>query len=399
MGGSPVIQFAHFSVKEYLTSDRLAKAKGAVSRFHVSMISAHTIVAQACLGVLLHFDENITEDDLEDFPLAEYAAEQWVNHARFEDVVAKVQDGVKRLFDPGKSHLSVWDWIYNPGYRALRSKRHKSPVKASATPLHYAAFCGMHDIATFLIIEHSQDVHARRGFIREETPLHVASAGGFVELACVLLKHGADIEARDGDDTSPLELATINVHLEFIRFLLQHGADVNARNKQRLTPLFWASRWEIPSAAQVLLENGAEVNARSDYHQTPLHRAKVAEVVQVLVDHGADADAQDSLYQRTPLHLASQDARVDVVRALLENGADANARDDTNMTPAHLASSSYDSYMEEEVLSIVRLLLQYGSDIHVVDDFGETAFMRATIGKYQRVMQLLMENGAEDHRK
>ena len=78
------------------------------------MISAHTIVAQACLGVLLHLDENITEDGLEDFPLAEYAAEHWVKHARFESVASKVQDGMKRLFDPSKSHLSVWDWIYGP---------------------------------------------------------------------------------------------------------------------------------------------------------------------------------------------------------------------------------------------------------------------------------------------
>jgi hypothetical protein len=73
--GPPVIQFAHFSVKEYLTSKRLAETKDTISHFHVSMTPAHTIVAQACLGVLLHLDENITKDSLKDFPLAEYAAE------------------------------------------------------------------------------------------------------------------------------------------------------------------------------------------------------------------------------------------------------------------------------------------------------------------------------------
>jgi hypothetical protein len=104
--GPPVIQFAHFSVKEYLTSTRLAETKDIISRFHVSMTPAHTIVAQACLGVLLHLDENITRDSLKDFPLAKYAAEHWVDHARFENVSSKVQDGMKRLFDPSKSHLS-----------------------------------------------------------------------------------------------------------------------------------------------------------------------------------------------------------------------------------------------------------------------------------------------------
>jgi hypothetical protein len=72
------------------------------------MTHAHTIVAQACLGVLLHLDENITKYSHEDFPLAYYAAEHWVDHARFENVSSKVEDGMKRLFDPSESHFSVW---------------------------------------------------------------------------------------------------------------------------------------------------------------------------------------------------------------------------------------------------------------------------------------------------
>jgi len=85
--GSPVIQFSHFSVKEYLSSSRFAEKRDTISlRYHVSMTSAHTIVVQACLGILLHLDENITRDSLIEFPLAEYAAEHWVGHARFEGV-------------------------------------------------------------------------------------------------------------------------------------------------------------------------------------------------------------------------------------------------------------------------------------------------------------------------
>jgi hypothetical protein len=100
---SPVVQFAHFSVKEYLTSERLAKTNDIISCFHVSMTPTHTIVAQACLGILLDLDENITRDGLEDFPLVEYAAERWVGHALFENVSPNVQDGMKRLFDPAEA--------------------------------------------------------------------------------------------------------------------------------------------------------------------------------------------------------------------------------------------------------------------------------------------------------
>jgi len=90
VNGSSIIQFAHFSVKEYLTSKRLAESKGTISRFHVSMTLAHTMIAQVCLGVLLHIDEGITKDDLKRFPLAKYAAEHWVGHAQFQDELPNV---------------------------------------------------------------------------------------------------------------------------------------------------------------------------------------------------------------------------------------------------------------------------------------------------------------------
>jgi len=74
---SDVIQFSHFSVKEFLTSSRLAETTGTISRYHVSNTPAHTLITQACLGILLHLDETITSNRLKNFPLAEYAAQHW----------------------------------------------------------------------------------------------------------------------------------------------------------------------------------------------------------------------------------------------------------------------------------------------------------------------------------
>ena len=389
----PVIQFAHFSVKEYLTSGRLAEAKDTVSRFHVSMTPAHTIVAQACLGVLLHLDENITEDSLEEFPLAKYAAEHWVKHAQIESVSSKLQDGMKQLFDPGKNHLSVWGWIHDPddGSNDLRSE---SPAKDSAMPLHYAAFWGIHDMATFLIVEHSKDVNAR-GFYRDETPLLVTVRRGNVQVARVLLENGADREARDRYDWSPLERASGGGNLELIQVLLEHGADPNARDARGRSLLYLSSDWGRPAVVLTLLKHGADVKARDNEEDTPLHRAKVEQVAQLLLEHGADANALDSKDQ-TPLFLSLKYG-VGIVRVLLEHGSDANARDAINVTPLHRASES--DLQEEEQLDIVRLLLQYGSDIHALDDRGRTPFMRATEGENGPIMQLLLENGAEDHRK
>jgi ankyrin repeat protein len=496
--GSPVIQFAHFSVKEYLTSTRLAETKDSLSRFHVSMTPAHTIVAQACLGVLLHLDENITEESLRDFPLAEYAAEHWVGHAQIENVSPKVQDGMKRLFDPSKCHLSVWGWIYSldpedPGLIFDRSGRR---VEARATPLHYAAACNMHDIAMFLIVEHSQDVNAR-GFIMEQTPLHVSSRLGHVEIIRLLLKRGADIEARDDSGRSPLDRVAQEGHVELAHVLLEHGADANAQEEEKCTPLYWASFAGQLAVAQVLLSHGTDVAAECRDNQTPLHVARDGEVARLLLEHGADANALD-IKNRTPLHSVSELGRVGAARVLLEHGVDANAqdkewctplylasaagelaivqlllnhgadvttqcknnetplhravkdgvsrlllehgadanaldiknqtplhrvsqfgcegaarvllehgvdpnaRDANNATPLHLASNPeffryIGVYVRVDYLGVVRLLLYYSSDVHARDDEGRTPFMRATAKEDHKMMQLLLEHGAEDH--
>ena len=50
-GRSRLVQFSHFSVKEFLTSPRLAIGSGEVSNYHIDLEPAHTILGQACLGV------------------------------------------------------------------------------------------------------------------------------------------------------------------------------------------------------------------------------------------------------------------------------------------------------------------------------------------------------------
>ena len=106
---SPLIHFSHFSVKEFMTSSRFAGKRDTVShRYHISMLPAHTHIAQACLGILLHLDEKVTRDDLQKSSLVGYAAEHWVGHARFEGVSEIVEEGMKQLFDASKRHFAVW---------------------------------------------------------------------------------------------------------------------------------------------------------------------------------------------------------------------------------------------------------------------------------------------------
>ncbi|KAH9028671.1 hypothetical protein EDB85DRAFT_1867732, partial [Lactarius pseudohatsudake] len=46
---SPVVQFSHFSVKEFLMSDRLATSTKGLSRYHIVLEDANTVISRACL--------------------------------------------------------------------------------------------------------------------------------------------------------------------------------------------------------------------------------------------------------------------------------------------------------------------------------------------------------------
>jgi hypothetical protein len=97
--GSPVVQFSHFSVKEFLTSDRLANSTEDLSLYHVIPHAAHTILARASLSVLLYIPGCVDKNSIKKFRFAQYAAQHWVDHARFENVSSSIQGAMELLFD------------------------------------------------------------------------------------------------------------------------------------------------------------------------------------------------------------------------------------------------------------------------------------------------------------
>ena len=107
-GDFQVVQFSHFSVREFLTLDRLACSSGDVSRYHIVLKPAHTILAQACLGVLLRLDNHVNMDKVTAIPLIEYAARHWFDHIRFENVALHTRDTMEYFFDADKPHWTPW---------------------------------------------------------------------------------------------------------------------------------------------------------------------------------------------------------------------------------------------------------------------------------------------------
>src|SRR6266849_1845502 len=242
-GDSRVVQFSHFSVKEFLTSPRLATASGEASNYHIDSGPAHSILAQACLGVLLQIQDDVDGHTPEVHP-ARYAAEHWATHAKFGEVPSRLQKGMKYLFDADKPHFKMWLALYdidtNTGGGAAIywfGPSNKSP----AVPLYYAALCGFHDLVQHLITKHPQDVNADGGYYVR--PLVAALAGEHFQAADLLRHSGADLDVRDQFGCSPLHGAAHSGNFDVVRILIEYDpAAINAREVDRWTPLFWASR-------------------------------------------------------------------------------------------------------------------------------------------------------------
>ena len=350
-GDSRVVQFSHFSVKEFLTSDRLALAVGDISFHHIAPAPAHTILAQACLGVLLCPDDTSWETFVQRFPLAEYAGQHWVDHALFENVSSRVKDGIEKLFDKDQPHFSRWvqHCELDSFYLWLE------PSLREAAPMYYAAFCGFLDVMEKLIREHPEHVGARGGPLG--TALHAASRMNRLKAVKSLLRHGADVNATGMLGQAPLLFASSVGHLEVVRWLLQHDADVNAKAEDGWTSLHLAA-WEGHS-----------------------------ETIQTLLNHNADTTSlnNDSL---TPLHLASSYGHIDAVGVLLNCGANPEARDKAQWTSLHFASSKGN-------LDIASLLLEHGAEVDVEDKDSKTAYQIALDEGHDEVAQLLLAHGAE----
>ena len=285
-GDSRMVQFSHFSVKEFLTANRLADPIRDVSRYHIQLEAAHTILAQACLSVLFGLDDNIDCYKIENFPLAQYAAEYWDTHAQVENVSSRIKDGMNCLFDAEKPHLATWLWIYDelrPGLSMLTM----CPEKPRAVPLYYAARLGFRDLAKHLIASHPEHVNARALGGNELTPMHIAAVFGHIDILSLLLENGADLEGSDRFIMTALHRASLEGRLESVRCLLDHGANIEAQNIYGWTPLHCAARMrDRIQVVRLLLERGADVSARDKDGETPSQLAVEQEVVELLSKYG-----------------------------------------------------------------------------------------------------------------
>ena len=118
--------------------------------------------------------------------------------------------------------------------------------------------------------------------------------------------------------------ASKNGHLEIVKVLIRLGANVNAKDECDWTPLHYAASNGKIDILKYLIDHGAQVDMiLGKYGNTPLHAASkgkgVIEVAKSLIEHGAKVDIKNE-FGHTPLHTAAEKGKIDAVKCLIEHG-------------------------------------------------------------------------------
>ncbi|XP_070552782.1 putative ankyrin repeat protein RF_0381 isoform X1 [Ptychodera flava] len=240
------------------------------------------------------------------------------------------------------------------------------------TALHYATKNNNIDMVRSLLERGAiVNVDNNIGF----PPLHFAVRDGYLECMRALLEHGANPNKRYVMfNTSFHEIHCVqNDSAESLELLLKFGANTEARDAKGLTALHHACQGGLYQFVKVLLEYGANVN--SETPPLPGYRGRFtvlryavmsgdSEICRLLLGYGADPDICD-MKNVAPIHVATQQGYTDIVQYLLEYGADVMLKNNTGKQPLHRACiSGGDTRM-------LLLLLQYGADPNIVTDVGE----------------------------
>jgi ankyrin repeat protein len=211
---------------------------------------------------------------------------------QFFDAIER--NDIARLTELLKSGFNVNVWDHN-GY----------------TGLYWATNKNLLPVVEFLL-RHGADPN---GGIRK--PLTVAARSGYIDIAKLLVAHGARIEYRPGDN--PLVSAAWAGHVDMVKLLVIHGAD-----PKRPKAIIMASRGCRIDVVRELISAGADVNQK-DKFTAPLIAA-----TEMATKHG-------------------KQACIPLIRLLLDNGADVSVRD-------HRGLSARDYALRSENQELLRLI-------------------------------------------
>ncbi|GIZ46777.1 hypothetical protein CKM354_000988900 [Cercospora kikuchii] len=387
--GETCVTLAHFSVQEYLQSDRILSSRSGAAFFKVGEQESHSYVADSCFVYLECYTKEATRDIKPEsmelrFPLVEYARKHWHRHSQRraeESLEAEIrllssEEKVQRIW---KSRFGLEIVAYLGWPQAVRrlccDTTYRNSIMGTdvlGRALHYTVRQGTHEVVAILI-EAGADVDWTGSDGR--TSLAEAVRRGDHAIVKVLLEAGASANLGVNGVNGLCYLwrgscdnYAIKSQVAIIETLLEAGADLNQTlDFHGPTGLREAAAHGHDAIVKTLLGAGLNVNDKRRDGRTALMQAAIrghVAVVKVLLDAGAVVDLLDKC-GRSALLLALQGGHADaveVIELLIQRGACVNARTRKGHTPLALAKQVVPTRGDGKQLQrIIRLLVKHGA--------------------------------------
>ncbi|KAJ2736937.1 phosphate system positive regulatory protein pho81 [Coemansia sp. BCRC 34962] len=220
--------------------------------------------------------------------------------------------------------------------------------------------------------------------INERTLAHEAAIHGSLAILRAAVKGGCDADEPDYYARRPIHYAAINGHEQCIEYLLEQGCSVGIIDDDGRHAFDYVVINGHSECAQLLLQYDRTI-AKGTPDQPSIQLACEKghlDIVLMLLDAGAEIVANSQGVH--PAHLAARAGYADILRLLLERSQSVDIADkDLGWTPVFYAASEGD-------LECIRILLDAGCDLDVVDENGHTpAYFAANEGHLDCVDMLL----------
>jgi ankyrin repeat protein len=339
------VRLAHASVRDYLLSNQSLYDLLELERYSMFEGEAHKAVAKSCLAYLLQFDNpTVTPDTPTEFPLARYAAQYWVYHARLAQEGGGSLDQLSlELLQSNRNAFVNWIRLYDPEKPWEGPFLSRAP-ETIASPLLYVCLTDLVRLARRLL-DSRVDINEKGGSYG--TALHAICIGGrdwgrrdehgrFIpaspygaldneheELVSLLLNRGADVNLHAGALGSCLKAACMRGNLNIVKLLVERGASSDPSHGYHEIPLQAAVSQQHYKVVEYLLDRGADIN----YCETLYPALSIAvirgnlQIAKLLIDRGANVNQLEPRMGQSPLMLARRGRHWGIVKLLLEKGA------------------------------------------------------------------------------
>ncbi|TPR07789.1 uracil-xanthine permease family protein [Aspergillus niger] len=387
------IKLAHFTVREFLTSDAILGSS--CSDFFMDIRLSHAFLASCSLAYFHHAVQSAAGNLWIYHPLARYAG-------HFESILLD-------LFDEDGPYFRLWTKVANVDRPWLPDELSDTN---DSTALYYSSYCGLTRVVK-AVLDKGASPNVSGGLYYR--PLQAAACMGHLEILQLLIEATAEVNAKGGALSTALGAAAAQGHLDVAVTLLEAGANVNYPNPrvfsgQRSDPLFLAvARGHLP-VCEVLLNYGAE-----DYHhfKGDLPSALVVavcsgrlDIVKTLLGCERITTAR-SIKHRKPAvirfvqsgitaaqYQAAAGGHVEILRELLAHGI---TPDEGLSVDSHAQVSDHPIVLQSAIIgghtAIVHELLSRGADPNLESSFSTPLRAAVEAGNFI-LAQVLINAGA-----